>query len=82
MPDIDPTALTARPSVSISTPTLSSKSLSINVPGKPKSSQIPARIDLEPLYTALRSAISNEDWLVYKESTANFLIGMDYYSRI
>lgn len=79
MPDIDPAAL-SRPSASLSTPILSTKSLSVSAPGavKPiKTSQlIPARIDLEPLYTALKAAIGPEQWLIYKESTTEFLIGM------
>ncbi|KAG6020262.1 hypothetical protein E4U41_002909 [Claviceps citrina] len=89
MPDIDPAAL-SRPAVSLSTPTLANKTLSITAPGsgKPvKTSQIiPARIDLEPLYAALKSAIGGEQWLVYKESTAKFLIGRlsqaEYSERI
>ncbi|POR34621.1 Transcriptional coactivator HFI1/ADA1 [Tolypocladium paradoxum] len=78
MPDIDPAAL-SRPAVTLSTPVLATKSLSINATGTAKvtktSQIIPARIDLEPLYSALKAAISNEQWLVYKESTAEFLTG-------
>jgi transcriptional coactivator HFI1/ADA1 len=77
MPDIDPAAL-SRPAVALSTPTLSSKSLSITATStqKPKASQIiPARIDLEPLYTALKAAIGSEQWAAYKESTSNFFLG-------
>ncbi|KAH7326285.1 transcriptional regulator of RNA polII, SAGA, subunit-domain-containing protein [Stachybotrys elegans] len=78
MPDIDPAAL-SRPTVSLSTPILSTKTLSITAPGSqktPKTSQIiPARIDLEPLYSALKSAIGPEQWLVYKDSLSNFLLG-------
>ncbi|KAM0557227.1 hypothetical protein ACHAPJ_005491 [Fusarium lateritium] len=89
MPDIDPAAL-SRPSVSLSTPILSNKTLAGSVPGAPKiakSSQIiPARIDLEPLYTALKAAIGNEKWATYKESTSEFLIGRlnqtEYSERI
>ncbi|QPG98123.1 hypothetical protein C2857_007283 [Epichloe festucae Fl1] len=89
MPDIDPAAL-SRPAVSLSTPTLSNRTLSITAPGsgKPvKTSQIiPARIDLEPLYAALKGAIGGEQWLIYKDSTAEFLIGrlsqMEYAERI
>ncbi|KAJ3522592.1 hypothetical protein NM208_g12791 [Fusarium decemcellulare] len=89
MPDIDPAAL-SRPSVSLSTPILSTKTLAGSAPGAPKvakSSQIiPARIDLEPLYTALKAAIGNEQWVVYKESTTEFLIGRlnqaEYAERI
>lgn len=78
MPDIDPAAL-SRPAVAL-TPTLSAKSISVAIPGAqkfPKTSQIiPSRIDLEPLYTALKSAIGPEQWLVYKESTTEFFLGM------
>ncbi|KAF9770388.1 hypothetical protein IL306_012073 [Fusarium sp. DS 682] len=89
MPDIDPAAL-SRPSVSLSTPILSNKTLTGSVSGAPKiakSSQIiPARIDLEPLYTALKAAIGNEKWTTYKESTTEFLIGRlnqaEYSERI
>lgn len=48
------------------------------MPGAPKiakSSQIPARIDLEPLYTALKSVVTSEQWAIYKESTTEFLVG-------
>jgi transcriptional coactivator HFI1/ADA1 len=78
MPDIDPAAL-SRPAVGLSTPILSSKSLSISGSGSqkfPKSSQIiPTRIDLEPLYGALKSAVGPEKWVVYKEATGEFLLG-------
>lgn len=78
MPDIDPAAL-SRPSVSVSTPILSTKTLAIAAPGSTKavktSQIIPSRIDLEPLYTALKAAISSEQWLIYKESTTEFLTG-------
>lgn len=78
MPDIDPAAL-SRPAVTLSTPVLSTKTLSINATGSAKitktSQIIPARIDLEPLYTALKSAISSDHWLIYKEATAEFLTG-------
>ncbi|KAL7950378.1 transcriptional regulator of RNA polII, SAGA, subunit domain-containing protein [Trichoderma barbatum] len=89
MPDIDPAAL-SRPSVSVSTPVLSTKTLTVTAPGSQKavktSQIIPSRIDLEPLYAALKSAISSEQWLVYKESTTEFLTGRlnqtEYSSRI
>ncbi|KAG6303723.1 hypothetical protein E4U09_005762 [Claviceps aff. purpurea] len=89
MPDIDPAAL-SRPTVTQSTPTLSNKTLFTPAPGsaKPvKTSQIiPARIDLEPVYSTLKSAIGGERWPFYKESTAEFLIGRlsqaEYIDRI
>ena len=78
MPDIDPAAL-SRPSISLSTPTLASKTITVSAPGSQKiiktSQIIPPRIDLEPLYTALKAAIPSEQWLVYKESISQFLIG-------
>ncbi|KAI0833105.1 transcriptional regulator of RNA polII, SAGA, subunit-domain-containing protein [Hypoxylon sp. FL0890] len=87
MPDIDPAAL-SRPSVSLSTPTL--KSITVSAPTTQKvtktSQIIPARIDLEPLYTALKSAIGNEQWNTYKESTTQFILGRlnqaEYSERI
>ncbi|KAF3058350.1 Transcriptional coactivator HFI1/ADA1 [Daldinia childiae] len=87
MPDIDPAAL-SRPSVSLSTPTL--KSITVSAPSTQKvtktSQIIPARIDLEPLYTALKSAIGNEQWNTYKESTTQFILGrlnqIEYSERI
>ncbi|KAL6859654.1 transcriptional regulator of RNA polII, SAGA, subunit domain-containing protein [Trichoderma novae-zelandiae] len=89
MPDIDPAAL-SRPAVSVSTPVLSTKTLTLTAPGSQKavktSQFIPSRIDLEPLYTALKAAISPEQWLIYKESTTEFLTGRlnqaEYSSRI
>lgn len=75
MPDIDPAAL-SRPSVNLSTPIL--KSITVSAPSaqKPKTSQIiPTRIDLEPLYAALKSAIGIEQWTIYKESTTQFVLG-------
>ena len=77
MPDIDPAAL-SRPT-NFSTPTLSNKSLSITAPGTvkiSKSQAIPQRIDLEPLYTALKAIITPEFWTPYKESITEFLIGI------
>ncbi|KPM43060.1 hypothetical protein AK830_g3441 [Neonectria ditissima] len=90
MPDIDPAALLSRSSVSLSTPILSTKTLAGSTPGAPKvakSSQIiPARIDLEPLYAVLKAAIGPEQWVVYKDSTTEFLIGRlnqtEYSERI
>jgi transcriptional coactivator HFI1/ADA1 len=76
MPDIDPAAL-SRPSISLTTPILSNKSLPLAAGSlKPKTSQIiPARIDLEPLYTALKQAIGSEQWVIYKEALTQYLIG-------
>jgi transcriptional coactivator HFI1/ADA1 len=78
MPDIDPAAL-SRPSISLSTPILSTKSITVSAPGSQKTSKtsqiIPARIELEPLYAALKQVIGAEAWVVYKESTTEFFIG-------
>ncbi|KAK4237417.1 transcriptional regulator of RNA polII, SAGA, subunit-domain-containing protein [Achaetomium macrosporum] len=78
MVDINPAAL-SRPSISLSTPVLSKQSINVSVPSihkAPKSSQlVPARIDLEPIYTALKASIGAEQWPIYKETITNFLIG-------
>ncbi|KAI1081070.1 transcriptional regulator of RNA polII, SAGA, subunit-domain-containing protein [Whalleya microplaca] len=87
MPDIDPAAL-SRPSVSLSTPVL--KSITVSAPTAQKitktSQIIPARIDLEPLYAALKSAIGTEQWNIYKDSTTQFVLGrlnqIEYSDRI
>jgi transcriptional coactivator HFI1/ADA1 len=78
MVDINPAAL-SRPSISLSTPVLSKQSINVSVPSihkAPKTSQlVPPRIDLEPIYTALKASIGAEQWTVYKEATTNFFIG-------
>lgn len=78
MPDINPAAL-SRPSISLSTPTLSNKSITVSAPGSQKiiktSQVVSPRIDLEPLYTALKAVIPADQWLVYKQSSTQFLIG-------
>lgn len=77
MPDIDPAALSSRPSISLSTPIL--KTITVSTPATQKitktSQIIPARIDLEPLYTAFKAAIGIEQWNIYKESTTQFILG-------
>ncbi|KAI1341415.1 transcriptional regulator of RNA polII, SAGA, subunit-domain-containing protein [Xylariaceae sp. FL0016] len=75
MPDIDPAAL-SRPAVNITTPTL--KSITVSAPSAQKinkSQIVPARIDLEPLYAQLKSAIGNEQWNIYKDATTRFMLG-------
>ncbi|OAA62540.1 transcriptional co-activator [Niveomyces insectorum RCEF 264] len=76
MPDINPADL-SRPSVSLSTPVLANKSITVSAALKPvKTSQIiPPRIELEQAYTALKAAIGSEQWKVYKEATTQFFIG-------
>jgi transcriptional coactivator HFI1/ADA1 len=76
MPDIDPAALTSRPLIS-TTPILPPKTLSSAAPSVQKVSKaqhIPARIDLEPLYTALKLAIG-EHWGTYKDAISLFAVG-------
>lgn len=88
MPDIDPAALSSRPSVSLSTPVL--KTITVSTPATQKitktSQIIPARIDLEPLYTSLKAAIGIEQWNTYKDSTTQFILGRlnqaEYSDRI
>ncbi len=80
MPDIDPAAL-SRASISSSTPILPPKALSIvplsSIPvSKPvKSDKIPPRIDLEPLYNALKNSIG-EEWSRYCEAVRMYAMGM------
>lgn len=59
------------------TPTLSTKSLPLPPPTlKPEKSKITApRVDVEPLYTAVKGAISDVDWTMYKSSISQFLLG-------
>ncbi|KAF2495124.1 hypothetical protein BU16DRAFT_561428 [Lophium mytilinum] len=64
--------------VSTSTPIISSKSLPTAAPAvKPvgKPTVTAPRIDLEPLYTALKSAVGDTDWTIYKEAIRCFVIG-------
>ena len=61
------------------TPTLSSTTLpDLALP--PKSASKPStprapRIDIEPLYGAVKMAISDADWTLYKTSLSSFLLG-------
>ncbi|KAI1177192.1 transcriptional regulator of RNA polII, SAGA, subunit-domain-containing protein [Nemania sp. FL0916] len=88
MPDIDPAALSSRPSISLSTPVL--KTITVSTPATQKitktSQIIPARIDLEPLYAGLKAAIGLEQWNTYKDSTTQFILGrlnqVEYSDRI
>ncbi|KAF2257770.1 hypothetical protein CC78DRAFT_538287 [Lojkania enalia] len=60
------------------TPTLSLKSLPTPTPAsKPaeKRTVTAPRIDVEPLYTAVKSAISDVDWATYKATLSQFLLG-------
>ncbi|KAI9048646.1 hypothetical protein LZ554_007477 [Drepanopeziza brunnea f. sp. 'monogermtubi'] len=71
--DIDPSALFSQPKPILHPP----KVVNTSAPSAPKvskSNHVPPRIDLEPLYTALKSAIA-EHWGVYKESISLFVSG-------
>ncbi|KAH7410443.1 transcriptional regulator of RNA polII, SAGA, subunit-domain-containing protein [Phaeosphaeria sp. MPI-PUGE-AT-0046c] len=61
------------------TPTLSNSTLpGLNVQTdlskKPSAPRTP-RVDVEPLYSAVKGAISDADWTTYKKSLSNFLLG-------
>ncbi|KAF1916303.1 transcriptional regulator of RNA polII, SAGA, subunit-domain-containing protein [Ampelomyces quisqualis] len=61
------------------TPTLSNHplpglSVQTDLSKKPSAPRAP-RIDVEPLYTAVKSAISDADWTTYKKSLSFFLLG-------
>ena len=80
MPDIDPSALLTRSggaALTSSTPIINSKSLSGSAPTTQKVSKsmsMAQRIDLEPLYTALKTTIG-ENWTTYKEAISFFILG-------
>ncbi|KAF2195772.1 hypothetical protein K469DRAFT_544621 [Zopfia rhizophila CBS 207.26] len=64
--------------VSTSHPIISTKSLPTPAPvSKPaeKRTVTAPRIDVEPLYTTLKSAIGDADWAKYKEAISHFLLG-------
>lgn len=62
------------------TPTLSSSALptlsnlQTDLPKKQTAPRTP-RIDIEPLYAAVKGGISDTDWIVYKKSLGSFLVG-------
>ncbi|KAH7080747.1 transcriptional regulator of RNA polII, SAGA, subunit-domain-containing protein [Paraphoma chrysanthemicola] len=61
------------------TPTLSSNplpglSLQTDLTKKPSAPRTP-RVDVEPLYAAVKGAISDADWTTYKKSLSFFLLG-------
>src|SRR2546421_11838117 len=80
MPDIDPSALLNRSgstALTSSTPIISTKSLTGSAPTTQKVSKsmsMAQRIDLEPLYTALKPTIG-ENWAAYKEAISRFILG-------
>lgn len=73
--NIDPAALSRAMST---TPILPPKTIGASAPGivKPsKALHVPPRIDLEPLYMALKAAVG-DNWGSYKESISLFVMGM------
>jgi len=75
--DIDPAAL-SRPAIS-TTPILPPKSIGAaasSIAKPSKALHVPPRIDLEPLYMALKAAIG-DNWGAYKESISLFVMGME-----
>lgn len=58
------------------TPTLSTTSLPAPTPiFKAEKRPVAPRINIEPLYVAVKSAISDTDWSTYKSSISAFLLG-------
>lgn len=86
MPNIDPAALSR--SDTFTQPTLLSVGTS-----KPNGAPIPLsvkttrttvtaqRIDLEPLYTSLKTAIG-DNWIQYKEAVSLYILGMYGQARL
>ena len=80
MPDIDPAALSRRPSITITTAILSSKALngassSVQKPPTKLGPVMLQRFEVEPTYTQLKALISKDQWLAYKEAVSRFLQG-------
>ena len=80
MPDIDPSTLTRTDSFSqpLPPPPLSSKLNGASALASQKAAKTATtaqRVDLEPLYTSLKSTIG-EHWAEYKEAINQFLLGM------
>ncbi|KAL6704149.1 hypothetical protein ACN47E_008709 [Coniothyrium glycines] len=58
------------------TPTLSSATLpSLDISLKKPSAPRTPRIDVEPLYSAVKCSISDADWTIYKKTISFFLLG-------
>ena len=79
MPDIDPAALSRTDSISqlASLPLGTSKATAVTAPlslKTAKSVNSAQRIDLEPIYTSLKSAIGDR-WGDYKEAMSLFILG-------
>lgn len=85
MPDIDPTSLGrvdggATLANGASTPVTASKTLPSATPSSFKASKPAApapRVDLEPIYTSLKSAVSSQNWSTYKDAISGFMLGED-----
>ncbi len=79
MPDIDPAALSRTGSglPITTTPIAANKTLPTPVTTQktPKAATMGQRIDLEPIYKELKTAIG-EYWLGYKEATSLFVLGL------
>ena len=85
MPDIDPAALSRLDTISQPTlaPLTTTKLNGSSVPSSQKTAK-PAntaqRIDIEPLYTALKAAIGDQ-WGAYKEAINLLVIGKSCYVK-
>ncbi len=82
MPDIDPAALSRSDSISqpTLTPLTTTKLNGASVPSSQKTTKptnSAQRIDLEPLYTALKAAIG-DSWGTYKEAVNLLAIGTSF----
>lgn len=71
------TMATMRPNeVSLSTtPTLSATPLPVADTAKKPTAPRTPRVDVEPLYAAVKAAIADADWTAYKKSLSDFLLG-------
>jgi transcriptional coactivator HFI1/ADA1 len=69
---IAPGAMNMSPSLTSSA--LPGLSLTTDLSKKPSAPRHP-RVDVEPLYTSVKSAISDADWAIYKKSLSFFLLG-------
>ncbi|KAF2747098.1 hypothetical protein M011DRAFT_477552 [Sporormia fimetaria CBS 119925] len=69
-------ANTIRPNdIMATTPTLSSKALPTPPSVQKSDKKLAPRIDLEPLYVAVKSAIPDADWSPYRSAIGAFLVG-------
>jgi hypothetical protein len=63
----------------ISTPPITTKSLSVSGASVSKPLKVASttpRIDVEPYYLALKTAIGDKDWITYKTAVALFTLGI------